>query len=319
MTLRTAAALAACALGLALVAGGSGCKSYADAGYHRGGSFTRRTPVVRPVVAVTDFENKASFSGQWNLGQGMAELLTAELLDTRQVEVLERKNLDDVVGEIVRQGQDLFRKEGRVERGRLKNAQYLVRGVVTDFTVTGDSSGWFAVNPVRFRIFGSKARVAMNVRVSDVASGQVLCSVKTDATASAGGFGGRVDYRQVSFGGDAFFRTPLGKATESAIARAVRRIVAELPPQTWQPRVAEADGRQVIVNGGRNVGLRKGAVFAVRESPRMVTDPVTGNPIETVPGRVTGRIKVQEVLDTAAHADLLEGQARRGDCLEADD
>ena len=30
------------------------------------------------------------------------------------------------------QGQDLFRREGRVERGRLKNAKFLIRGVVTD-------------------------------------------------------------------------------------------------------------------------------------------------------------------------------------------
>jgi curli biogenesis system outer membrane secretion channel CsgG len=268
------------------------------------------------VLAVSDFENKASFNGQWNLGQGMAEVLTAELVESERVEVLERQHLGDVVGEIVRQGQDLFRKEGKVERGRLKNAQYLVRGVVTDFTVTGDSSGWFAVSSLTLRGRGSRARVAISLKVQDVASGQVISAVKTEAGVSAGGFGGAVNYKGVAFGGDAFFRTPLGKATEKATARAVKKILHDLPVQVWQARVAELGGGQVIVNGGENVGLREGDLFAVRGAPRDVTDPATGNVIESVPGSVTGRLLVKSVNETSAHAVLLQGAAQRGDFLE---
>lgn len=292
-----------------------GCKSYPNA---RGGLsfFGSRAPTVRPVLAVSDFENKASFSGQWNLGQGMAEVLTTELVETKRVEVLERQHLGDVVGEIVRQGQDLFRKEGRVPRGRLKNAQYLVRGVVTDFTVTGDSSGWFSVSGLTLRGRGSKARVAINLRVQDVTSGQVISSVKTDAEVSSGGFGGNINYKSVTFGGDAFFRTPLGQATERAVARAVKKILQDLPVQYWQARVAElADGR-VIINGGENVALRVGDAFVIRGAPRDVTDPVTGNVIESLPGAVTGRLQISQVNETSAYARLIEGKAERGDYLE---
>ena len=64
------------------------------------------------------------------------------------------------MGEIARQGQDLFRPEGRVERGRLMNAQYLIRGAVTDFTVVGDMSGWFGVeNKGSLRGRSQRARV----------------------------------------------------------------------------------------------------------------------------------------------------------------
>ena len=264
-----------------------------------------------------DFENKASFSGQWNLGQGMAELLVAQLMESERVVVIERRHIGDVVGEIARQGQDLFRPEGRVERGRLKNAQYLIRGAVTDFTVVGDMSGWFGVeNKGSLRGRSQRARVALVITVSEVASGEVLSSVQAEGDVSAGGLGVTVNYKQMNFGGDAFFRTPLGKATDRAMARAVKRILYELPSRPWEPRVAEVDGKDVVINGGQDVDLEEGDVFLVRESPRPVTDPVTGNVIDVKPGKVTGRISVSMVKEAAAYGVLEDGTARRGDLLE---
>ncbi len=279
-------------------------------------SITDGKPVFKPVVAVIDFENRAGFQGQWKLGEGMAELLTSSLLDSDHVIVLERKNINDVVGEISRQGQALFRQEGRVERGRLMNAQFLIRGVVTDFTVINDSSGWFSLK--NFSLFGrgSTARVALNIYVVDVASGKIFASAKTAGTASAGGAGAKIDYQNVSFGGDSFFRTPLGKATEEAIGEAVRNILQSLPGQPWQPVVAESSGRDVIINGGTNVMLHVGKTFIVRDATHEVTDPVTGNVIESTPGHVIGRVQITQVLATSSHAALLEGVARRGDRLE---
>lgn len=283
----------------------------------RGGRRGAREPMQRPVVAVVDFENKASFSGQWNLGEGMADMLVNKLMESERVVVLERQHIQDVVGEIVRQGQDLFRPEGRVARGRLKNAQYLIRGTVTDFTVTGDVSGWFGAPAAAVKGRGQRARVAMIVKVSDVASGEVLSAVKTEGEATAGGLGAAVNYKNVSLGGDAFFRTPLGRATEKALARAVKKILFDLPARPWQPRVAEVLDGRVVVNGGQDVGLRVGDEFVVRGAPREVTDPVSGNPIDVIPGKVSGRIRVEEVKATSAYGVFVEGAAGRGDVLEA--
>lgn len=276
----------------------------------------RDDDALKPVVAVVDFENKAGFSGQWKLGAGMADLLVNQLVESDRVVVLERQHLGDVVGEIVRQGQDLFRAEGRAQRGRLKNAQYLIRATVTDFTVTGDTSGWFGTDQAAIRGRGQRARVALTVKVSDVATGEILSSVRTEGTASSGGLGTTINYKGVSFGGDAFFRTPLGKATETALNRAVKKILYDLPRQRWQARVAEVVDGRVIVNGGKGVGVKPGAEFAVRGAPREIKDPVTGNVIDVIPGKVTGRIRVQEVKDSASYAEIVEGTAQRGDMLE---
>ena len=276
-----------------------------------------RAPAARPVVAVMDFENKASFSGQWNLGQGMAELLVAQLMETERLVVIERRHIHDVVGELDRQGDPLFRPEGKAERGRLINAQYLIRGAVTDFTVVGDASGWFGVrDKAAIKGRGEKARVALVITVSDVASGQVLSSVQASGDASAGGLGASVNYRQLSFGGEAFFRTPLGKATERAMERAVKRILYELPARDWEPRVAEVEGAEVVVNGGSAMDVNVGQEYVVRASPRPVTDPVTGDVIDVKPGKVIGRVRVQTVKETAAYGVLVDGVARRGDVLE---
>lgn len=284
----------------------------------------RRTPtparnvrLMKPTVAVMDFDNQSGFAGQWSLGGGMADMLITQLMKTERVVVLERRHLEDVVGEIARQGQELFRREGRVGVGRLKNARYMVRGVVTDFTVTGDTSGWFGTKDGGGWFGGSTAKVSLNLRVSDVETGEILASVRADGTAGSRFFGGAVNYKQVSFGGDAFFRTPLGRATESAMRRAVDEILHILPAEYWEPRIAEIVDGQAVVNGGENVGLRAGTEFIVRGEGKTITDPITGDAIERIAGPVLGLIRVVNVRATASYADILQGQnLQRGALLE---
>ena len=45
-----------------------------------------------PVVAVTSFENRSGFAGQWQLGSGMADLLVSELVHSRNFTVVERQH-----------------------------------------------------------------------------------------------------------------------------------------------------------------------------------------------------------------------------------
>ena len=169
----------------------------------------RGQALQKPVVAVIDFENRSGFSGQWKLGRGMADVLTTHLIDSDRVTVLERQYIHHVVEEIEHQQHRLFRKEGQVERGRLKNARYLIRGVVTDFTVTGDVSGWFGTEKGRGKARSSRARVAINLMISEVESGEIIqFGKKLRNFERRGGFGGNTRYQGIQFGGDAFFRKP---------------------------------------------------------------------------------------------------------------
>lgn len=310
-------------MGLVLLLSASGCVSSYTGTRTYDPAHARRPPphvaprLIKPLVTVTAFENKSGFSGQWKLGEGMAEMLVTSLMDTRQVTVVDRRNLQDVVGELMRQGQNLFRPEGRVDSGRLKNAQYLVRGAITDFSITGDVSGWFSLPTIRSWFGGQAARVSLHLSVVDVESGEIVASARAYDTARSGFFGADVDYRKVNFGGDAFFATPLGRATEGAIADAVDRVLAQLPTRYWEPRVAEVTPENVVIlNGGENVDLKAGDLFLVRGPPRNITDPITGDVIESFPGQPIGRLKVQTIKPASAYAVMIEGQAVRGAYLE---
>lgn len=297
------------ALALTVLAGG--CLTS-----RRGADFGLERPsTVKPVVAVASFKNHSGFSGQWNLGDGMADMLTTKLLATDAVIVLERQELKSVIDEIMLQGQKLFRREGGVRVGRLKGARYLITGSITDFTVTDDSSGWFGTPKLRTWGRGSRSKVSLHMRVSEVETGQVLDSVKGEASAYAGWFGADIDYKKFNFGGNAFARTPLGKATEKAIERAVRQIVEILPQDSSPLCVAHAGPDNLILNAGANAGIRKGDRFIVRKPGREITDPVTGDPIETLPGKICARIEVYRVNENSAHARYDEGSAERGDLL----
>jgi len=271
---------------------------------------------MKPVIAVTEFENRSGYSGQWQIGQGMAELLNAALIDSGKAIVLERIDLDDVMEELNRQDNNLFREEGRVARGRLKNAQYFIRGVITDFTVTGDASGWFHHAAGSAGAGRSKARVAVALKVYDVYGGEVLSVVKSDGYATAGWFSGGVNYMNIAFGGDYFFQTPLGEATDDAITKAARKILRNLPEREWEPRIADVIHEVPYLNGGDNVGMVFGQAFYVREAARPVMDPSTGNVIDHVPGKAIGRVRIVEVGENSSKLQLLNGRASRGDYLE---
>ncbi len=271
---------------------------------------------IKPVVAVTTFRNETGFSGQWELGRGVPDLLVAELLQTSHVVVVDRQNLPEVVGEITRQGNELFRKEDGVTRGRLKNARYLIRGVITDFTQTGNATGWFRSSKVEAGIWGARALVMINLTIIDVETGEVLCSVPAEGSAYASFKWAKFNYKDVSFGGDAFFKTPIGTATREALQHAVCQILQHLPITTWQPRIAEATASSIIINGGENYRVQTNTIFNVRAAGRTITDPTTGNVVDFIPGTIIGQVKITQVRPQASEGVIIAGKAQRGDFLE---
>jgi len=272
-----------------------------------------------PRVAVMPFENRSNFSGQWALGSGFADLLTTYLLRTNKMVVLERNDIDDVLSELRLQTSGLVREEGRANEQRIKNVEVLVRGVITEFAVTQGGEGWFGADKVFLRGKGQRARVSMNLKVYDVENGEVIASVETAGNASSGMFGGAANYDQMTFGGEAFYKTPLGKATREAMERAIHKIVKVLPQKDWKARVAYREGIGVIINGGSNVGVQVGDRFAVRGEPRAITDPVSGEVLRELAGEIVGQLVVEQVESQSAAARLIFGEAERGAVLESID
>lgn len=261
----------------------------------------------RPTVAIEAFGDQSGFSGKWKPGEEMARLAADALRKSGRADVPVPETKGGVE-KILDQGKNLLLKDGPA----VSRAQYVVSGDLTEFSVAGDSSGWFAASRAR----PGRARVELELTVSDSKTGSILSSFKAKGSASSSRRHAGINYKNMTFDGKAFADSPLGKAADQALRRGIKGILRGIPAEYWQPRIAEAGADTVIINGGANARVRKNDEFMIREESREITDPVSGRAIETLPGSRTGRIRVTQVNETSAHARILEGTARRGQVLE---
>lgn len=246
--------------------------------------------------------------------RGLTQMLTTALIGHPEFVVLERAQLDKVLAE-----QDIG-GSGRVEQktaaavGRLLGAQALITGDVTEFSYQQSSSGskLSVLKSLDSRV-GAKfdrltAQVAVDLRIVDAASGEVIGSVRGEGKASTTGVG--VEYtsmeRELAAGGNK--STPLGAASRQAIERAVAGLVERLRRVPWWGRIAEVRGDRIYINAGSNLGIRPGMQFEVFAQSEAITDPETGAALGT-PDERTGQLVITQVTEKYAVGRLTDGKA----------
>lgn len=221
---------------------------------------------VKKRIAVTGFENKVSTltsGGSGQIGVGLAEMLTSELIKTGRFILVERAALSDIVKEQELGQTGLVRKETAAAVGELLGAQLLIMGAVTEFESQSSGGG----GGVGYKGFALAARtesahVGVDVRLVDSSTGQVLKSFNADAKAQAVGLGFTGTIEGVQFGSDAFVKTPLGQAAREAIHKAVMFIINEMEETPWIGRVAQVKDGQIYVNAGATANLKSGMALA---------------------------------------------------------
>ncbi len=195
----------------------------------------------KPRVTVYGFESKASggfwHDAKWDVGTGMAEMLSDALVNSGKFDVVERLNLTDITTE-----QDLV-SGGRVSRttgaktGNLKGAEYIVRGTITEFTYQ-ESGGDLGITIKGFNLGGktSEAHIAGIIRIYDATTGEIYGSKRFEKKVPASGL--TIGYHHSGIGGTlgGFKKTPMGKATNLAIADMVSYISDKIPSE---PRPAK--------------------------------------------------------------------------------
>ncbi len=267
---------------------------------------------VKPSIAVMKFDSRAAFPMDWDLGGGMRDVLVDRLLATGRFHVIERPELDFVLGELQLQNSGVTREQDRARIGRLKNVQYLIKGTITDFGHVSTSEGFLGIGgTLGLSGGGNCAVMSMTLYVVDVESGEIAASESLQKSVRAGDVALKAQYRDVTFGGSTFYRTPLGKATAEVIDDAVRKISRELASRPWTPKIAKihTDGR-IILNGGTERLMSAGTEYAVYGAPTPITDPDTGDIIGHLPGEALGRVRVCEVHGGYSVADVLAGDVR---------
>ncbi len=265
---------------------------------------------VKPTIAVMKFDNRAPFPLNWDIGDGMRDILVDRLVATGRYHVVERPELDSILGELRLQHSGVTRQQRRAALGRIKNVQYLIKGTITDFGHVSTSRGFLGLG--NLDVFGgsNRAVMGMTLYVVDVESGEIVSSESISESVRASDVTVKAAYKDVAMGGSVFYRTPLGKVTTRVIGKAVKRITNAVAAQPWLPKIALIrDDGTVIINGGRDRGLRTGDIYEVFEIGSPVVDPDTGDCLGHQPGKTIGHVQIRRIHPRYSQGQIVLGQA----------
>jgi curli biogenesis system outer membrane secretion channel CsgG len=173
----------------------------------------------KPRLGVLRFTNSTN-AGWWNsnVGRELQDMLISELVSTGEFSVLERQEIDAVLSE-----QDLG-ASGRVSQAtkakmkRIKGARYLIAGTVSAYEHdTGKAGGEIRVKGLSLGGSKEKSYLAVDVKVIDSETGEIVDAKTIEASAKGGGIGAGLSLRDFSVSGGGSKKTAVGKAIRACI------------------------------------------------------------------------------------------------------
>ncbi|HJP19642.1 MAG TPA: CsgG/HfaB family protein [Nitrospinota bacterium] len=256
----------------------------------------------KKTIAVSRFENRTNASGQANLGSGMADQLADSLIQSGKFVVLERQTLEDIIGEqdLAASGRAAVSKTART--GKLVPAQILIKGTVTEFDSKSGSSG-AGVGFGGFNIGSKKttAHVAVILRLIDTTTGVVLDSKRVEGKSEGSGLKLGVGVGGFDFGTEGFKRTPLGKAMQITIDKAVVEVTKKLDQLPYTGKIIKVTEDVIYTNIGERNGVSVGDLFNVYSRGEELIDPDTGENLGSEKTKV-GSIKINSVKEKFSKA-----------------
>lgn len=173
----------------------------------------------KPRMGVLRFTNQTS-AGWWSgsVGRDLQDMLIAELAAMKTFTVLERKEIDAVLGEQDLGASGRIDSSTRAKIGQLKGAQYLVAASVSAYeedTKGGDAGirvGGVSVGGKR-----DNAYIAVDLKVIDTTTGEIIDARTVEAEAASGGLRGGFSRGKLGGSLGGYEKTPAGKAIRACI------------------------------------------------------------------------------------------------------
>lgn len=169
---------------------------------------------------------------------GLRDMLTTALIQSGRYKVLERQQLSAIQEEIALGERGYAEKKTAVKRGKIKGADLLVVAAVTGWDPGAAGTGG-GVGMGTWGFLGAiagafkKSYMAMDIRIIDTATSEVLAATRVEGEAKdinfgvlAGGLIGNV-----GLGGalGAYAKTPMEKAIMACTNEAVKYIISATP------------------------------------------------------------------------------------------
>ncbi|MCH7590070.1 hypothetical protein IIB34_03420 [PVC group bacterium] len=262
----------------------------------------------KKVIMVGKIENKAGGGAQIAIGDPLEEMMTEALIKSNRFIIAERPEM--LAG---LQEQD-FAQSGRTSAvggaqiGKITNAQIMVTGAITEFDASsGGGQQAFSYGGFGIGFNQAQAHVAVTIRLVDLTTMQVIDSQRVEGKAKAGG--ATFSYQDSggwggSLGG--FRKTPIGKASQDAINKALAYIIQRMDSIPWQGAIAVIDQYGIVINNGGENGIKIGDHFVVFQPGPDIIDPSTGVSLGSRKKRV-GLLEIISVDAKFSTAKALEG------------
>jgi curli biogenesis system outer membrane secretion channel CsgG len=182
------------------------------------------------------------WSGNEDIGKGIADLIVDELVNDGSFRVIERKRLMEILAEQNFSNSERADPSAKTVAaiGKVLGVKYLIVGSITKFgteesnkSVGGGAFGGGRFGLGRVGTAKGKANVAITARVVDITTGEIMASARGEGTSKrtglllggAGG-GGAGGSGEIAIGSSNFRDTILGEATETAVKDTVAKLIA---------------------------------------------------------------------------------------------
>ncbi len=269
-----------------------------------------QSPQLKKRVAVFAFKDETDNGGGWGryktVGEGLADMLTTELVQSGQYRMIEREELESLLKEQDLGTQGVVTPESAASLGQVLGVELAVVGSVTEFGYK-DRGGDGAVKSVGLGYRNEAAVVGVDVRLINTSTGEIIAAEQVRKSKSAKG----VKLRTRDFNVDnrrGFDESLVGKAARQAVERVATLVNENMSKVSWKAKVITTNSGSVYINAGSTDGIKAGDHFFIYKEGEALIDPDTGLNLGSVEKKV-GKIKV-------VSADVGEGKASQCQIME---
>lgn len=255
-------------------------------------------------VGIVDFENKTTY-GKGRLGSSASDILTTELFKTGAFIVVERAQLQKVLGEQALGQSGVINPATAAEAGKILGLNAMVTGSISQFGVKTEGQDYGV-----YKQKVQKAECTVDVRVVDTTTGQILFAdsgsgVFEKKTSEVLGLGQRGGYDE----------TMGQNALRASITKFMDNLIQQLQSTEWSGRIAKVSGSTVYINAGKDVGLEIGNTLRVYSLGEEIFDPQT----RVLLGREEGPLKAELLVTGYVDANLTKATIKSGTGLTVND
>jgi len=255
-------------------------------------------------VGIVNFVNKTTY-GKGRLGSSASDILTTELFKTGAFIVIEREQLQNVLGEQALGQSGAVNPATAAQAGKLLGLNAIVTGSISQFGVKTEGKDYGV-----YKQKVQKAECTVDVRVVDTTTGQILF-----ADSGSGVFEKKIS-EVLGLGQRGGYDETMGQnALRASISKFMDNLIQQLQTVEWSGRIAKVTGSNVYINAGKDVGLKVGDVLKAISLGEEIYDPET----HVLLGREEGRTKGELLITGYVGNKLTKASVKSGMGMKIND